>query len=269
MREEIQSPTLSPPVSDQRDHVQGADSAAVTLVEYGDYECPYCGEAHPILQKLIEEMSERMRFVFRNFPLTQMHPHALRTAEAAEAAGQQGRFWEMHDLLYERQDALEDEDLVAYATELRLDIGRFNGALSGGTFRDRIQEDFMSGVRSGVNGTPTLFINGRRYEGPVELRSLTDAVSQSGAAPRSGDEPPTPSPAPLKPGRSAYVWIVPGAVAGGDLLSFRRPPRLGVILVDRRGRSQDRLNDAHACSTESSRAKSAASPFMASCRRRS
>src|ERR1700734_2949406 len=120
MREDVQSPALSPPVSDERDHIRGLHSAPVTLVEYGDYECPYCGEAHPILQKLIAHLGEKMRFVFRNFPLTQMHPHALGAAEAAEAASAQGRFWEMHDALYERRDALEEQDLLSYATELQL-----------------------------------------------------------------------------------------------------------------------------------------------------
>jgi protein-disulfide isomerase len=186
MREESESPALSPPVSDERDHIHGPHSAPVTLVEYGDYECPYCGEAHLILQKLVAHFGEKMRFVFRNFPLTQMHPHALGAAEAAEAASVQGRFWEMHDVLYERQDGLEENDLVSYAAELQLDVARFQNDLSQGVYRDRIQEDFMSGVRSGVNGTPTLFINGRRYEGPVELHSLTDAVNQSAAPHHEG-----------------------------------------------------------------------------------
>jgi protein-disulfide isomerase len=186
MREESESPALSPPVSDERDHIHGPHSAPVTLVEYGDYECPYCGEAHLILQKLVAHFGEKMRFVFRNFPLTQMHPHALGAAEAAEAASVQGRFWEMHDVLYERQDGLEENDLVSYAAELQLDLARFQNDLSQGVYRDRIQEDFMSGVRSGVNGTPTLFINGRRYEGPVELHSLTDAVNQSAAPHHEG-----------------------------------------------------------------------------------
>src|SRR5206468_5900101 len=132
-------------VSDQRDHTQGAPNAAVTLVEFGDYECPYCGKAHPILKELRKQFAEQMRLVFRNFPLTQIHPHAQAAAEAAEAASAQGRFWEMHDILYERQDALEAEDLVSYAAELRLDLSRFQIDLVQDVHAERIREDFMGG----------------------------------------------------------------------------------------------------------------------------
>src|SRR2546421_7373815 len=170
-------PTLSVPVSEQRDHIQGPVTAAVTLVEYGDYECSYCGEAYPVLKELTAELGDQVRLVFRNFPLTQIHPHAQRAAEAAEAAAAQGRFWPMHDMLYEQQEALEDEDLVAYATELGLDLDRFQVQLTQGAYAERIREDLMSGVRSGVNGTPTFFINGRRHDGPWDLRSLTRAVT--------------------------------------------------------------------------------------------
>jgi protein-disulfide isomerase len=117
-----------------------------------------------------------VRLVFRNFPLTQIHPHAQHAAEAAEAAAAQGRFWQMHDVLYERQNALEDEDLVAYAAELALDLDRFQVELTRGAYSERIREDLMSGVRSGVSGTPTFFINGRRHDGTWDLRSLTEAV---------------------------------------------------------------------------------------------
>jgi protein-disulfide isomerase len=109
---------LSMEVSDARDHIQGSAKAAVTLVEYGDYECPYCGQAYPIVKKLQKQMGDQVRFVFRNFPLAEMHPHAAHAAQAAEAAAAQGKFWEMHDMLYERQAALEDDDLVSYAVEL-------------------------------------------------------------------------------------------------------------------------------------------------------
>src|SRR5437762_75696 len=118
MPDPIEGPILTVPVSEQRDHIQGPATAPVTLVEYGDFECPYCGEAHGILQQIMAEAGERVRLVFRNFPLQQVHPHAEHAAEAAEAAAAQGRFWEMHDMLYERQDRLEDDDLVSYAAEL-------------------------------------------------------------------------------------------------------------------------------------------------------
>src|SRR6478609_5156920 len=115
MPDRSESPSLSLPVSEQRDHVQGPRAAPVTLVEYGDFECPYCGQAYPVVKELLSRQGDRVRLVFRNFPLAEIHPHARHAAEAAEAAGAQGKFWEMHDVLYERQDALEDEDLVAYA----------------------------------------------------------------------------------------------------------------------------------------------------------
>ena len=160
--EQTDRPMLALPVSDQRDHIQGPRTATVTLVEYGDYECPYCGEAHQVLNGLLKQFPDQVRLVFRNFPLTQIHPHAQEAAEAAEAASAQGRFWEMHDLLYQRHAALEPEDLVSYADELRLDLSRFQIEMTQDVHAERIREDFMSGVRSGVNGTPTFFINGFR-----------------------------------------------------------------------------------------------------------
>lgn len=183
-----ESARLSPAVSDQRDHIQGPSTAAVTLVEYGDYECPYCGQAYLVLKKLMPQSGDRVRLVFRNFPLAQLHPHAQRAAETAEAAGAQGKFWAMHNVLYERQDALEDEDLLAYADELGLNLDRFQTELSQGIYTARVREDFLGGVRSGVNGTPTFFFNGRRHDGGFDLESLTEAVvmSMSLHGPRSG-----------------------------------------------------------------------------------
>jgi protein-disulfide isomerase len=186
MPEPTPGPQLSTPVSDDRDHVQGPPAAAVTLVEYGDFECPYCGQAYPIVKELTSQMGQRMRLVFRHFPLSQMHPHAQRAAEAAEAAAAQGKFWEMHDILYERQDELEDEDLVAYAAEIGLDLDRFQVELTRGMYASRVREDFMSGVRSGVNGTPTFFINGHRHDGPWDLQSLTEAVTRAMAPATDG-----------------------------------------------------------------------------------
>ena len=155
---------LTPPVS-ERDHIAGPDSAPVTLVEYGDYECPFCGAAYPIVKTVQRTLGEDLRFVFRNFPLAEAHPHARKAAQAAEAAGAQGKFWEMHDLLYENQQALELEDLIGYAKTLGIDTVRFARELEDGTYEKRVRDDFRSGVKSGVNGTPTFFINGERYDG--------------------------------------------------------------------------------------------------------
>jgi protein-disulfide isomerase len=166
---------LTPPVS-ASDHVIGPALAPVTLVEYGDYECPHCAAAHPVVTELRHRLGNVLRFAFRHFPLTRIHPHAQRAAEAAEAAGAQGRFWQMHDLLFENQSALEDSDLILYADALGLDVQRFQLELVGGVHLPRVREDFLSGVRSGVNGTPTFFINGVRHDGGYELSSLESAV---------------------------------------------------------------------------------------------
>ena len=155
---------LTPGVND-RDHVEGAATAPITLVEYGDYQCPYCGMAYPIVKELQRELGTQLRFVFRNFPLSDMHPHAEHAAEAAEAAGAQGAFWPMHDLLFEHQKHLEDRDLLRYGTEAGIDVERLSGELADGSWAKRVREDFRSGVVSGVNGTPTFFVNGERYDG--------------------------------------------------------------------------------------------------------
>src|ERR1700674_4560043 len=165
------SSRLTHPVG-QHDHISGPASAPVTLVEYGDYECPYCGEAYPIVKALQQRLGKRLRFVFRNFPLVNAHPHAQHAAEAAEAAGAQGKFWEMHDSLYEHQQALEDKSLIGYADELGLDVTRFTRELTEHHYAARVREDFLAGVRSGVNGTPSFFINGLRHDGSYDLESL-------------------------------------------------------------------------------------------------
>jgi protein-disulfide isomerase len=170
---------LTQPVSEDRDHIQGPAEAAVTLVEYGDYECPYCGAAYPIIKEVQERMGERLRFVFRNFPITTSHPHAEQAAEAAEAAAAQGRFWEMHDLFYENQQRLGDEDLHAYAEQLGLEVEQFDEELAEHVHAPRVREDFMSGVRSGVNGTPTFYINGLRYDDSYELDTLLAALERA------------------------------------------------------------------------------------------
>jgi len=170
---------LTLPVSEDRDHVQGSSDARVTLVEYGDYECPYCGEAYPIVKDLQERMGERLRFVFRNFPITTSHPHAEQAAEAAEGAAAQGRFWEMHDHLYENQRRLSDDDLHSYARVLDLDLDLFGKGLAEHVHADRVHEDFLSGVRSGVNGTPTFFINGLRHDDSYEPETLLMALQRA------------------------------------------------------------------------------------------
>ena len=172
------STRLVPPLSD-RDHVIGPADAPVTLVEYGDYECPYCGEAYPIVKAIQEQLGERLCFVFRNFPLSNMHPYAEHAAEAAEAAGAQGKFWEMHDMLFENQESLHDEALAQYAESLGLDAGRLLGEVLNGTHSARVREDFRSGARGGVNGTPTFFINGVRHAGAFDADTLTAALLNS------------------------------------------------------------------------------------------
>jgi protein-disulfide isomerase len=167
---------LTLPVS-QRDHHLGPLSAPAVLVEYGDYECPYCGAAHPVVTELKRRLGDQICLVYRHFPLTRIHPRAEHAAEAAEAAGAQGRFWPMHDTLFEHQDALDDESLLTYAVELGLDARRLAADLNAGTHQPRVREDFLSGVRSGVNGTPTFFINGWRHEGAADLPALLAAIA--------------------------------------------------------------------------------------------
>ncbi len=174
-------PVLTMPVSEDRDHIQGPTDAAATLIEYGDYECPYCGAAYPIVKEVQARMGERLRFVFRNFPITTAHPHAEQAAEAAEAAAVQGSFWEMHDLLYENQKRLENEDLRGYAEQLGLDVGHFDTELSEHVHADRVHDDFLSGVRSGVNGTPTFYINGSRHDDSYDEESLVAALERAAA----------------------------------------------------------------------------------------
>jgi protein-disulfide isomerase len=162
-----------------KDHHQGNADAAATLVEYGDYQCPSCGQAYPIVKRVQKHFGKRLSFVFRNFPLSQMHPYAESAAETAEFAGAEGKFREMHDLLYENQDRLGEEGLLEeLAQEVPLSAEKLQEALKAKEFQPHVRADFTGGVRSGVNGTPTFFINGQRHDGGYDFASLVDAIEQ-------------------------------------------------------------------------------------------
>ena len=178
--EAASAPILTLPTP-RRDHIQGPVNAPIKLLEYGDYQCPFCGRAYPIVKAIQQELGASLCFAFRHFPLNTMHPYAEHAAEAAEAAGSQGRFWEMHDLLFENQSALEDEHLARYAATLGLDARRLIAEIVSGAYSRRIQEDFKSGIRGGVNGTPTFFINGVRYDGAHALEELIAALTRAAA----------------------------------------------------------------------------------------
>jgi protein-disulfide isomerase len=174
----------------KHDHIQGASSAVVTLVEYGDYQCPFCGDAYPIIKKLQKHFGDQLRFVFRNFPLTRIHAYAQRAAEAAEAAGAQGKFWEMHDHLFEHQEALDAENLVRAAGILGLDKVKFDREVAEHVYVARIQADIQGGIDSGVGGTPTIFINGVRNDDDDDFEmlkaKLEEAIMPSKATKRKG-----------------------------------------------------------------------------------
>jgi protein-disulfide isomerase len=179
MTQNYQAPRLTLPVG-ERDHFQGPSDAPTVLVEYGDYQCPYCGAAYPIVKKVQKDLGKRLRFVFRNFPITNSHPQAQWAAETAEAAAVQGKFWEMHDYLYENQGSLGDEAFFAsYEKKLKLDSTKLKREVAQHVHLARVQEDYMSGIRSGVNGTPTFFINGLRYDGYPEFGPLISAIEEA------------------------------------------------------------------------------------------
>ena len=167
-------------VDPETDHIRGPIDAPVTVVEYGDFQCPYCGRAEPVVRELLQEFGD-VRYVWRHLPLNDVHPHAQLAAEAAEAAANQGAFWEMHDLLFEHQDALRPNDLIAYAGQLGLDLDRFASDLREHTSAWRVAEDVDSADLSGVSGTPTFFINGRRHYGAYDIAGLSAAVRAAGA----------------------------------------------------------------------------------------
>jgi len=166
---------LAVPVS-AHDHAQGPVNAALTLVQYGDFQCPHCALLYPRVTEIARELRDSLRLVFRHFPLVEIHPQAQRAAEAAEAAASQGRFWEMASFLYANQEHLDDDSLLRYAKKANLDARRFKKELASGAHAARVRSDFLAGVRSGVKGTPTLFINGEQYEGTFELDALVAAL---------------------------------------------------------------------------------------------
>jgi protein-disulfide isomerase len=167
-------------VDPEHDHIRGPIDAQVTVVEYGDFECPYCGQAEPIVRELLRDFTD-VQYVWRHLPLNDVHPRAQLAAEAAEAAGAQDAFWPMHDLLLSHQDALRPSDLIAYAEQLNLDIDRFSDELRRHVGASRVSEDVDSADLSGVSGTPTFFINGRRHYGAYDITTLSDEVRAAGA----------------------------------------------------------------------------------------
>jgi len=152
------------PAVNSNDHIQGNINAPIELVQYGDYQCPHCGRAYPIIKSIQKKLGDNLKFVFRNFPLSEIHPNAVNAAVAAEAAAAQNKFWEMHDIIYENQQHLSDVDLVRYAVKIGLDPEEFEADFETPRFLEKTESDFESGVRSGVNGTPSFFINGEKYE---------------------------------------------------------------------------------------------------------
>jgi protein-disulfide isomerase len=163
----------------EKDHLQGDPAAKCTLVEYGDYECPHCGRAYPIVKRVQKHFGKRLRFVFRNFPLSEAHPHAESAAETAEFVGTKGKFWEMHDLLFENQEQLSGALYLKLSTELGLSPQELRSSLEKGKFAAHVKSDFTGGVRSGVNGTPTFFINGERHDGPFDYEDLIAAIENT------------------------------------------------------------------------------------------
>jgi protein-disulfide isomerase len=170
---------LTVPVNIGSDHIRGSINAPIVVVEYGDYECPYTGMAYPIVKKIMRHMDDKIYFVFRNFPLNDIHPHAQHAAEAAEAAAAQDKFWEMHDYLFEHQKALDDSHLLEHAQKVGLDIDRFKKEMSGHIYAPLINKSLKNGIDSGVEGTPTFFVNGVRYEDSWDLDTLSNILKKS------------------------------------------------------------------------------------------
>ena len=175
--EQARTREINPGVDPERDHILGPPDAPVILVEYGDFECPFCARSYPAVQAIRRQLRDQLRFVFRHFPRPE-HPHARHAAEAAEAAAAQSSFWQMHDMLFEHQGALEDRDLVGYAAAIGLDVSRFDADLTTHVYLERVHADLQSAARSGVHGTPTFFINGVKHEGPDTFDDLMSAIRE-------------------------------------------------------------------------------------------
>jgi protein-disulfide isomerase len=169
------SKKLTPPVN-KKDHIQGSPNALIELVEFGDYQCPHCGTAYPIIKEIQKALGKKLKFIFRNFPLSEAHPYALPAAIAAEAAGKQNQFWEMHDIIYENQLALSEVAFFKFAKVLGLNIPAFEKDRQDESLVKKIEADFESGIKSGVNGTPSFFINGYKYEGSYDFESLFQGI---------------------------------------------------------------------------------------------
>lgn len=161
----------------KKDHIQGNLDAPLVVVEYGDFECVHCGHAYTIVKKIQKQLGKELAFVYRSFPLAEVHPHAEHAAQAAETAAASGKFWEYHDILFEHQDALEDSDLADYANELGIPEKDFLPAMENAEYEDKVQQSFMGGVESGVNGTPSFFVNGSRYDGDWEYEPFLEYLN--------------------------------------------------------------------------------------------
>ena len=168
---------LTPPVN-KNDHVQGPSNAPITLVEFGDFQCPHCGAVYPVVKQIQKKLGKKLRFVFRHFPLSNAHPFALPAAIAAEAAGRQHKFWEMHDILFEQQDRLSRSAIIEFAIEIGSNIPAFKIDLLDQSLVEKVESDFESGVRSGVNGTPSFYINGYKYNGSYDYPSLLSGIEE-------------------------------------------------------------------------------------------
>ena len=173
------SKKLTVPVNIGSDHIRGSINAPITIVEYGDYECPYTGMAYPIIKELMKQFGEQIYFVFRNFPLNDIHPHAQHAAEAAEAAAAQDKFWQMHDYLFEHQKALDDRHLLDYAQKVGLDVDKFRSEMSGHIYAPLVNKSLKSGIDSGVGCTSTFFINGQHYEDSYDFDTFTSFIKNS------------------------------------------------------------------------------------------
>jgi protein-disulfide isomerase len=180
----------------ERDHARGSASAAVTLIEYGDFQCPYCGAAYPVVKEVLASCADRLRLVYRHFPVTNVHPLAQASAEAAEWADSQGAFWAFHDRLYEQEGDLSGERLLELASDLRLDHGSLARALERHTFLPRVKQDFLDALHAGVKGTPAFFLNGVRHHGAWDTATLTAAIDHAALSARAAGPPDPAPPAP-------------------------------------------------------------------------